>query len=876
MYTDADSPYKSAGPSLLGSAPKNDCQYPLRRSLNLVTTTPDAKLKPTTSTKSPTPSHQRTMKCFILTPNAHYVNPDFVQSIALSYRSLDEQIFVDIDDDIDVDDIFAAADIHDDHDAFGPSPVTGTDDLYPLRIAPNRASNNHDTPSTFVSPAAIRPSDRIALFHSDSPLLLTNDNDDGDTDYYAALGPGFGLLSSPSICSVSSSNISSISPSTRLTILSSLDATDNITTNAPPTRNTTPTATRPRNIYTNFLRYSSHHTVTLEHDYCSPTKTVGRRRTAVATPSSAVSSALSASPSAPSPSSARYDSSLGLLTRKFVQLLTDAASQPSQSDVPGPGGGLLDLNVAAATLQVQKRRIYDITNVLEGIGLIEKKNKNQVCWKANRPDSSSNVSGGLDNDSKVDTDASKIGSPPKITRHSGQSGSPAGPAAAALQREIDSLVEHERYLDSLIEAATTMSRKQTTAGSQKGGKSSLKGGSLPHLYVQKDEITSLQDYANDTVIAIKAPSGTTLEVPDPDKGMSPGRRRFQIYLQSPDSSSGPINVYLVQYKSKDGGSKGGPVRQPGAKGDSSKTSAGKQQKAAVSVQEANHPASQHHFAPPQDEPKYPVQEQRKPKGSAGGKSSTKEKSGSAVAAKQKSHKSHRPPPNADDMSHNYPYYQGYHPGPPPSHTALVERSSALSAPSIHPRRREPPSATDVFGSPPRNAPVPPSTGAKRKEMDASGGLTEVELLQRGSNKEPRRNPTPPLGGVSDSYYASVFPNVPDTPHGQQYGPGMEYNDSLINAPIQSPTGGFGLHPATPKSGPLPGGPPGRAQPYGYSLSPKTGNMGDILSFPPTPSSSLWASQAAAAEGPEQNKEEQRGSSGGPPHDYMAGDYNLYR
>ena len=29
----------------------------------------------------------------------------------------------------------------------------------------------------------------------------------------------------------------------------------------------------------------------------------------------------------------------------------------------------------------QKRRIYDITNVLEGIGLIEKKSKNSVVWK---------------------------------------------------------------------------------------------------------------------------------------------------------------------------------------------------------------------------------------------------------------------------------------------------------------------------------------------------------------------------------------------------------------------------------------------------------------------------------------------------------------
>jgi hypothetical protein len=41
----------------------------------------------------------------------------------------------------------------------------------------------------------------------------------------------------------------------------------------------------------------------------------------------------------------------------------------------------VDLNDAAIRLNVQKRRIYDITNVLEGIGLIEKTVKNKIKWK---------------------------------------------------------------------------------------------------------------------------------------------------------------------------------------------------------------------------------------------------------------------------------------------------------------------------------------------------------------------------------------------------------------------------------------------------------------------------------------------------------------
>ena len=32
----------------------------------------------------------------------------------------------------------------------------------------------------------------------------------------------------------------------------------------------------------------------------------------------------------------------------------------------------------------QKRRIYDITNVLEGVGLIEKKNKNIIQWRCEK------------------------------------------------------------------------------------------------------------------------------------------------------------------------------------------------------------------------------------------------------------------------------------------------------------------------------------------------------------------------------------------------------------------------------------------------------------------------------------------------------------
>jgi E2F/DP family winged-helix DNA-binding domain len=39
------------------------------------------------------------------------------------------------------------------------------------------------------------------------------------------------------------------------------------------------------------------------------------------------------------------------------------------------------MNESAITLQVPKRRIYDVVGVLEGCGLLEKKSKNTVAWK---------------------------------------------------------------------------------------------------------------------------------------------------------------------------------------------------------------------------------------------------------------------------------------------------------------------------------------------------------------------------------------------------------------------------------------------------------------------------------------------------------------
>lgn len=63
------------------------------------------------------------------------------------------------------------------------------------------------------------------------------------------------------------------------------------------------------------------------------------------------------------------ETSLEELTRKFLVIL-----ERSQSNE-------VDLKEAALQLGVQKRRIYDITNVMEGIGVVDKICKNKVRWR---------------------------------------------------------------------------------------------------------------------------------------------------------------------------------------------------------------------------------------------------------------------------------------------------------------------------------------------------------------------------------------------------------------------------------------------------------------------------------------------------------------
>jgi transcription factor E2F3 len=211
--------------------------------------------------------------------------------------------------------------------------------------------------------------------------------------------------------------------------------------------------------------------------------------------------------STPGSGSCRYDSSLGLLTKKFIHLVETA------------DGGTLDLNDAAEKLQVQKRRIYDITNVLEGIGLIEKRSKNHIAWRGPAGAAAA---------------AAAVGSTVSLAAHLGAAGAAAGSGdAAALAADVAALEAEDASLDAHID---TMRR---TIAALLAAPERAQDAWLSHA-----DVRAAPALASDMLIAIKSPNGTVLEVPNPDdSALDYPQQRYEILLKS---SAGAIDVFLVE------------------------------------------------------------------------------------------------------------------------------------------------------------------------------------------------------------------------------------------------------------------------------------------------------------------------------------------
>ncbi|NXR52386.1 E2F6 factor, partial [Hippolais icterina] len=186
----------------------------------------------------------------------------------------------------------------------------------------------------------------------------------------------------------------------------------------------------------------------------------------------------------------RFDASLVLLTRRFMALLKKAPD------------GVLDLNEVATTLGVRKRRVYDITNVLDGIHLIKKRSKNLIQWIGNNLDQ-------------------VVGKAPEQQN---------------LKDELSDLSAMEEALDELIKNCAHQIFELTD--DKENAKYPFNSCIiLTHAYVTYQDIRSIQAFQEQIVIAIKAPEETKLEIPVPKDD------HIEVHVKS---TKGPIDVYLCE------------------------------------------------------------------------------------------------------------------------------------------------------------------------------------------------------------------------------------------------------------------------------------------------------------------------------------------
>ncbi len=172
--------------------------------------------------------------------------------------------------------------------------------------------------------------------------------------------------------------------------------------------------------------------------------------------------------------------------------------------------------------------MYDITNVLEGIGLIEKQTKNKIKWTG--------VSKfGLSTATEVR--ARPPAAPPTASESGDAGGAPeqslsVSVAALPDDAELRALLNEEARLDADINMLEQSLREMADnpLNAQLG-------------FVTYDDIRTLPRLRGETIMAIKAPPGTRLRVPDPDEGMPRGQRRYELFLKSENEQ--PIDVFLV-------------------------------------------------------------------------------------------------------------------------------------------------------------------------------------------------------------------------------------------------------------------------------------------------------------------------------------------
>jgi hypothetical protein len=179
--------------------------------------------------------------------------------------------------------------------------------------------------------------------------------------------------------------------------------------------------------------------------------------------------------------------------------------------------------------------VYDITNVLEGIGLIDKQSKNYIVWRGGA------LAGAADG-------GAGLAAPPPPAGGDGEEAELAA-TVASLQADADALDAVGAKLQAALAALAASPAARA------------------RLYVTSDDVASLPSLAGDTVFAVTAPQGTALVVPDPGAdGARGGAPRYRAHLTAaPASCPGDpgIEVWLVSGPAAGGGPAAPPPPSPG-------------------------------------------------------------------------------------------------------------------------------------------------------------------------------------------------------------------------------------------------------------------------------------------------------------------------
>lgn len=190
-------------------------------------------------------------------------------------------------------------------------------------------------------------------------------------------------------------------------------------------------------------------------------------------------------------SSTRSENSLYNLTKRFLRLVSVS---PDKN---------ININQASQELNVGKRRIYDITNVLEGLGLLSKWSVSSARW----------VGGSIEQYISSDSEEKE-----------NAANSSACSEGKVMSREETVL---EETLLQLNEDIAMLSQSEKN---------------LANAYITYSDLQSLSSLADSLVFAVKAPSETTMEYPRYEKGL------YKLRLSS---EQGAISVFYVSDDKKD-------------------------------------------------------------------------------------------------------------------------------------------------------------------------------------------------------------------------------------------------------------------------------------------------------------------------------------